>query len=44
MNVGPADSGGGRVESDLWLEPGAAVRTAHGGYEPVEEHREPDPV
>ncbi|HYI37713.1 MAG TPA: hypothetical protein VEX39_13950 [Thermoleophilaceae bacterium] len=29
MNVGPADSGGRRVESDLWLQPGAAVAGAH---------------
>ena len=29
MNVGPADTGGRRVESDLWLQPGAAVAGAH---------------
>lgn len=29
MNVGPADTAGRRVESDLWLQPGAAVAGAH---------------
>jgi mannose-6-phosphate isomerase-like protein (cupin superfamily) len=29
MNVGPADTGGRRVEADLWLQPGAAVAGAH---------------
>ena len=29
MNVGPAETGGRRIESDLWLQPGAAVAGAH---------------
>ena len=29
MNVGPAETEGRRVESDLWLQPGAAVAGAH---------------
>ena len=29
MNVGPADTGGRRIESDLWHQPGAAVAGAH---------------
>lgn len=29
MRVGPADTEGRRVESDLWLQPGAAVAGAH---------------
>jgi quercetin dioxygenase-like cupin family protein len=29
VNVGPAETGGRRVEVDLWLQPGAAVNRAH---------------
>lgn len=29
MNVGPADTGGRRIDVDLWLQPGAAVARAH---------------
>ena len=29
MNVGPADTGGRRVEADLWVQPGGAVAGAH---------------
>jgi quercetin dioxygenase-like cupin family protein len=29
MNVGPAETGGRRIEVDLWLQPGAAVARAH---------------
>lgn len=29
MNAGPADTGGRRVDADLWLQPGAAVAGAH---------------
>jgi quercetin dioxygenase-like cupin family protein len=29
LNVVPADSDGGRLEVDLWLQPGAAVARAH---------------
>ncbi len=29
INVGPADTGGRRIEADLWLQPGAAVAGAH---------------
>jgi hypothetical protein len=29
VNVGPVESGGRRIETDLWLQPGAAVAGAH---------------
>jgi mannose-6-phosphate isomerase-like protein (cupin superfamily) len=29
MNVGPAETGGRRIESDLWVQPGGAVAGAH---------------
>jgi quercetin dioxygenase-like cupin family protein len=29
LNVGPAETGGRRIEVDLWLQPGAAVARAH---------------
>ena len=29
LNVGPAETGGRRIETDLWLQPGGAVARAH---------------